>query len=147
MLITILYFAISTSLTSSERICQHLDNKAICINEQRIDYDRLLTEIASYGIVECGVTGYRAVKSAQSTRYDTLLENSTDIQLYYFSNNSSPIVRVYAIQGLANRRSPYLKQVLEAHKNDNIQFTYRCGCERKTMPINLWIDLVLSKEI
>lgn len=146
MLIPSLYFALSIMLAAKGVISQRMDT-SVFASRQKIDYDKLLTAIADYGVVECGFTGYKGIASQQCARYEKLLQNSTDLQLYYFSNNPSPTVRVYAMKGLAERKSQYLKEVIAIHQHDTVHFNYHCGCEQKIMPINAWIDLILSKEV
>lgn len=145
MLIPSLYFVLSLGLTKGHLPGPCLDTN-IFINKPKIDYESLLTQIADYRTVECGFTGYRGFKSVQCERYYTLLANSTDLQLFHFSSHPSPAVRVYAIKGLAERKSQYLPEVLEARKHDKAIFTSRCGCVLRTMPVSLWIEVVLLRE-
>jgi hypothetical protein len=84
--------------------------------------------MADYKIFEYEVAGAAGEPSLQWARYQALLGLSSESELLYFCDNESPVVRCYAFQGLVEKRSPKIFEVLTKHIRDTSEFERIMGC-------------------
>ena len=72
-----------------------------------------------------GLTGD---SSLQWARYETLLAKSSETELLHLCDNESPVVRSYAFQGLVEKKSSKIFDVLTKHIHDTSEFDRTMGC-------------------
>jgi hypothetical protein len=64
----------------------------------------------------------------QWARYETILSKSSEIDLLKLCDNKSPVVRSYAFQGLIEKKSSKIFDVLIKHIHDSGEFDRTMGC-------------------
>lgn len=72
--------------------------------------------------------GLMADQSLQWARYETLLAKSSESELLRLCDNESPVVRSYAFQGLVEKRSSKILDILTKHIHDTGEFDRTMGC-------------------
>ncbi len=84
--------------------------------------------MADYKMFEYKFVGLTADSSLQWARYETLLAKSSESELLHLCDNESPVVRSYAFQGLVEKKSPKIFDILTRHINDTGEFERIMGC-------------------
>ena len=90
--------------------------------------DKLVNEMADYKMFEYKFVGLTADSSLQWARYETLLAKSSESELLKLCDNESPVVRSYAFQGLVEKNSSKIFEVMTKHISDTGEFDRTMGC-------------------
>jgi hypothetical protein len=90
--------------------------------------DKVVKKMADYKMFEYKFVGLTADSSLQWARYETLLAKSSESELLHLCDNESPVVRSYAFQGLVEKRSSIIFDVLTKHIHDTGEFDRTMGC-------------------
>jgi hypothetical protein len=88
----------------------------------------VVKEMADYKMFEYKFVGLTADSSLQWARYETLLAKSSESELIHLCDNESPVVRSYAFQGLVEKKSSKIFDVLIKHIHDTSEFDRTTGC-------------------
>lgn len=90
--------------------------------------DNVVKKMADYKMFEYKFVGLTADSSLQWARYETLLAKSSESELLHLCDNESPVVRSYAFQGLVEKKSSKIFDVLTKHIHDTGEFDRAIGC-------------------
>lgn len=90
--------------------------------------DKLVKEMADYKMFEYKFVGLTADSSLQWARYETLLAKSSESELLQLCENESPVVRSYAFQGLVEKNSSAIFEIMTKHISDTGEFDRTMGC-------------------
>jgi hypothetical protein len=88
----------------------------------------VINAIAAHPTLDCGGIGFGGVTSDQFKRYQWLSEYASDSLLLRLCEDSSVNVRAYAAQALIERKSVFVKQIMEKSIGDTAQVSIYCGC-------------------
>lgn len=100
----------------------------------------VINAIAAHPTVDCANIGFGGVTSDQFKRYQWLLKYASDSLLLRLCDNSSVNVRAYAAQALIERKSVFMKQVMDNSMGDTAQVPIYCDC----MIVNSRLDEYLN---
>ena len=90
--------------------------------------DKIVKEMTDYGMFEYKFNGQTADSSLQWERYEMLLSKGSKLELLRLCENKSPVVRSYAFQGLIEKKSSEIFDVLQKHIHDTGAFDRAMGC-------------------
>jgi len=88
----------------------------------------VVREMANHKRFEYKFVGARAHSSLQWARYETLVAKSSESELIHLCDNESPVVRSYAFQGLIEKKSSKILELLINHIHDTGEFERIMGC-------------------
>jgi hypothetical protein len=100
----------------------------------------VINDIAACPTVDCANIGLGGTPSGQFKNYKWLSEYASDSLLLKLSNDSSVNVRAYAAQALIERKSVFMKQVVDKFSRDSAQVSFQCGCTT----VNIGLDEYLN---
>ncbi|HMU46902.1 MAG TPA: hypothetical protein PKC72_11065 [Chitinophagaceae bacterium] len=84
--------------------------------------------MSDYKMFEYKFVGLTADSSLQWARYETILSKSSEADLLKLCDNESPVVRSYAFQGLIEKKSSKVFEILVNHIHDAGEFDRTMGC-------------------
>jgi len=84
--------------------------------------------MADYKMFEYKFVGLSGDSSLQWARYETLLAKCSESKLLSLCDNESPVVRAYAFQGLVERKSAKIFEIMTKHIHDTSEFDRIMGC-------------------
>jgi hypothetical protein len=90
--------------------------------------DKVVKEMSDYKMFEYEVVGLTAESSLQWARYEIILSKCSEADLLKLCDNESPVVRSYAFQGLVEKKSSKVFEVLVNHIHDTGEFDRIMGC-------------------
>jgi hypothetical protein len=90
--------------------------------------DKVVREMAAYGIYEYPFVGLTAEPSLQWARYQQILNMCSDQDLVELCGNESPVVRCYAFQGLIDKGNSKVFDQVITHIHDTASFDKITGC-------------------
>ena len=85
-------------------------------------------KLKKYDKVTGARVGKGAFKSDQYKLYEKLKRKASENELYELTNHKSPVVRAYALTGLAEMNSPKTLDVLMKNQNDTTAIDQQFGC-------------------
>jgi hypothetical protein len=88
----------------------------------------VVKEMSDYKMFEYKFVGLTADSSIQWARYETILSKSSEADLVKLCDNESPVVRSYAFQGLIEKKSSKVFEILVKHIHDAGEFDRTMGC-------------------
>lgn len=120
-------------------VVRHLMNRIITISlflifvlqsckDKSPSLEVVVKEMADYKMFEEKIVGLTGDLSPQWARYETLLAKSSETELIQLCNNNSPVVRAYAFQGLIEKKSTNIFEILVKHIDDVGKFDRIMGC-------------------
>ena len=93
----------------------------------RPELARLVRKIAADNMLKSAGVGEAGVRTSQWERYETLKEKATDEELKTLTDDSNSVVRCYAFQALASRKTDVYPILLQ-HLADTAQVRTFMGC-------------------
>ena len=138
-LLSLLCFIKNTN--GADHVVSHLalDTSILKNSFKKTNFNKLISDIASYGRVEFGPVGYSATITQQYNRYLKLVSIATDSQLVNLTDHFSATVKVYAAAILYARKYQGFDIIYNKLVNDRQLFSLASGCIVESKRIDKWI--------
>ncbi len=107
----------------------------------------VVNDIASYNVVESKQTGFAGAMSEQYARFEKWYKSSTEEQLIKMTDHASGVVRAYAFWGLVKKESSFLREIRNAHMDDDEIIDTTNGCVMEKVTVAQFMDRMLKGTI
>ena len=107
----------------------------------------VINDIATCPTVDCANIGLGSTTSGQFKNFKWLSQHASDSLLLRLCDDSSVNVRAYAAQALIERKSVFMKQVVEKSKWDSSLISFQCGCTTVNMGLDEYLNGIYGYDI
>jgi len=94
----------------------------------RDEIKKIADAMAEDNILKSEAVGAAGVRTEQWNRYEKLKQDATDAELIALTDNTNPVIRCYAFNALASRKSPNTFPILVKHLKDTADVKTFFGC-------------------